>query len=392
MDKGSLVGRTIAAPVEFSFDVALKLTPEGDHILHQPLEPADQLDLYSEVWLEQMRRGQPGLALEDLLLRTLPVGAREDRIRCEGLLVEATSPSGETVSRRFGLDALSHVALRGAASLVQSGDLQPDQNYYYELIVRRAAVDCGVPESASDVGGSFAVQHPPLDYLEYPLPSLLAQSDAVGPVGGWCPVIYSHDVFLRASRSSRRGASKEPPEESGAVILGLPCSCPETGEFFLVATDIIELEETTQSTYSLAFSARTWSRIQAEVEKQQARTSTRALRLLGLSHGHNFFPCMLQGTDCRSCEKRENCGLTSVFISDQDQIWTRSVFVRQPWTVSHVFGLDSTGAQVHCLYGIQGGRMIERGFHLTPEIPDQLKGGGVGSLSSGSGANKREDT
>jgi len=392
MEKESTAGnecRAVTAPVSYRFDVALKLQPEGDPVLHEPIKQADQLDLYSEVWLEQMRRGQPGLALGDLLLRTLPVGLRPDRKNCEGLLVEATSPGGETISRRFGLDALAPVALRGAARLLQSGGLQPDQNYYYEIVARReGTADGGPVEPSPDVGGNFTVRHAPLDYLEHPLPPLLAQADAVGPVQGWSPIFYTHDVFLRADRCSRRGASRQPPEESGAVILGTPCSCPETGEFFLVVTDVLELEDAVQSTYTLSLSGRTWGRIQAAVRKRQARPETRTQRIVGQCHGHSFYPCMLQGKDCRGCDKRETCRLTSVFVSEQDQMWTRAVFVRQPWGFCHIFGLDNQGVPVHGQFGFQGGRMVQRGFYLIPEIPASLRGGGRGSAG---GEEQRED-
>ncbi len=391
MEKESREGvecRSLTAPLSYRFDVALRLEQGGNPLLLEPITESDRLDLYSEVWLEQMRRGQPGLALEDLLLRMLPAGLRQEGNRCEGLLVEATAPDGETVSRRFGLHALAPVAARGAARLLQTGGLQPNQDYYYEIVARPAGTaGPDAAEPSPDVGGSFTIQHVPLDYLEYPLPPLLAQADAVGPVGGWSPVFYSHDLFIRADGFSRRGAASDPPEESGAVILGIPCSCPETGEFFIVATDVLEMEDTAQSTYSLSLSGRSWGRIQAAVKTRQAQPGGSQKRITGLCHGHNFYPCMLQGKDCRDCEKLETCSATSVFVSDQDQMWTRGVFFRQPWCFSHVFGIDTRGAHVHGLFGFQGGRMVQRGFHLLPEIPASLSGGGPDPV----GEDQRED-
>lgn len=370
-------GSAVAAPAAHNFDVALKLQAEGTPVLHEPVLPADHEELYAEAWLGHLRLGHPGLTLEDLLLRALPVTVRQEESRCDGLVVEATAPNGETVSRRFGLDALAHVAARGAARLLQSGALQPNQNYYYEIVARQSVKGTiAEKEPSREVGGSFSVRRPPLTYLEHPLPPLLAQADAVGPVEGWSPIFYSHDAFIRADGCSRRGAAQQPPEESGAVILGQLCSCPETGEFYTVATDVIELEDAEQKKYSLAFSSKTWGRIQSVVKSRQANPASRAVRLVGQCHGHNFYPCMLEEKDCQVCEKRETCRMTSVFVSEQDQLWTRAVFVRQPWGFCHVFGLDARGNPVHGQFGFQGGRMVQRGFHLIPELPASLKGDG----------------
>ena len=112
--------------------------------------------------------------------------------------------------------------------------------------------------------------------------------------------MYTQDAFTRAEQFSRRGASDVPPTESGAVILGSLCACPDSGEFFVVATDVIELVDAEQTLASLTYSSRTWSRIQAVVKARQANPATRAERIVGQCHGHNFLP-NFDGHECEVC-------------------------------------------------------------------------------------------
>jgi len=217
----------------------------------------------------------------------------------------------------------------------------------------------------------------PLAYKTVSLPPLLEKARPVGQVDEWIPILYGDRLFLHMERLARRGAGSNTPVESGAVILGSLCSCPETGEFFVAATDAIELTDVEQTRYSLSLSGMTWGRIQAVLRARQSDPAGRTIRMVGQCHGHNFLPGVRlhegNGKDCETCPTRDNCDLTSVFASTNDQLWTRSVFTHQPWAFCHIFGLDARGGPVHALYGFQGNRLVRRGFHLVHDLDAELE-------------------
>jgi hypothetical protein len=153
--------------------------------------------------------------------------------------------------------------------------------------------------------------------------------------------------------------------ESGGIILGSLCTCPDCGEFFLIATDVIEVLNARETAVSLMYSDETWARIQRIVKARRANPATREERIIGQCHGHNFRPGHgTQRKQCKNCEKQAECRLTSVFVSADDLLWSRSVFARQPWAFCLIYGLNARGNKVHGLFGFRGGRLIQRGFYL----------------------------
>ena len=115
--------------------------------------------------------------------------------------------------------------------------------------------------------------------------------------------------------------------------------------------------------FSLSYSGKSWARIQAVLRARQAQPATRAQRIVGQSHGHNFLPND-GAPPCELCYKQELCARTSVFVSGDDRQWCRAVFHRQPWALCHIFGLNARHDQVDSLYGLSGGRLEERGFFV----------------------------
>ena len=90
-----------------------------------------------------------------------------------------------------------------------------------------------------------------------------------------------------------------------------------------------------------------------------------AVRMVGQSHGHNFLPCFGE-KECDQCEAQQRCAATSVFVSENDLLWSRCVFSRQPWAFCQIFGLDARGTPVQQMYGFRRGRLVERGFYVLP--------------------------
>ncbi|UCG13578.1 MAG: hypothetical protein JSU72_03615 [Deltaproteobacteria bacterium] len=353
----------------FTLAVAVRLQPNGPEIKREPITSLDLTDLYSEVWLAYLRSGHPATSYSQLSMCVLPVFREENRDRCDGFVVQARGPNRETTSLQFDIRAVYHVAQRASKRLLETSVLQPSSYLYYELVAeRRPTPPPSLPAAEGAGVGTFVNKHIPLKYLNLPLQPLLEEAKAVGSVDHWIPVFYTLDVLKMAERFSREGAKYEPAQESGGVVLGSLCSCPDSGEFFVLATDVIQLFDADQTSFSLTYSNKTWARIQQVVRTRQANPATRTERIVGQCHGHNFLPCAEKGKG-DGCEQRRTCQMTSAFVSEHDLEWSRSVFVRQPWAFCHIFGLDARGRPVHRQFGFRSGRLTERGYYLMERLP-----------------------
>jgi hypothetical protein len=152
------------------------------------------------------------------------------------------------------------------------------------------------------------------------------------------------------------------------VLVGPLCSCPRTGEFFAVVCEALEVRDAEEREFSLTYSGKSWARIQAVLKARQSQPATRAHRILGQCHGHNFLPAG-GAPPCEHCAGAEVCTRTSVFVSPDDRLWCRAVFSRQPWQLCHIFGQSARGDGVGSLFGLRDGQLRERGFHVIPGLP-----------------------
>jgi len=130
---------------------------------------------------------------------------------------------------------------------------------------------------------------------------------------------------------------------------------------------VLEATNADGTKFSLSYSSRTWSRIQAVLRARAARPATRAHRLLGQVHGHNFMPA---GEPCEACATAEVCGRSTAFLSADDLLWCRAVFHEQPWQVSVIYGLNARGEAVSTFYGQHAGELVPRGYHLIDDSPE----------------------
>jgi hypothetical protein len=156
---------------------------------------------------------------------------------------------------------------------------------------------------------------------------------------------------------------EDTPVETGGLLVGPLCSCPDTGELFAVVTDVLEAEHADQSTHSLTFSAATWDQLESQLSVLQQQPRARRHRILGQVHGHSFLP--FEGAEaCEACATREVCTRSSAFLSEADIAFCKSLFPAQPWQLSHVFGLDARGRGVEAFYGQRGGELMPRDYRL----------------------------
>jgi hypothetical protein len=353
-----------------ALSVALRLDENGPEVALEGVTEADLAEAVTEAWLQCcLRKGHPDVAIDDFHPRLLPL-VRKDGPRCSGFALEIDTPSGETARCEFTARSVASAATRAAQRLLNAGGRKADETYYYELLASRRPMLPVPPHDGAEKIGTFTVtaKHPPLTYLRVPLPPLLRRARTVGQVDQRdMHVFYTEEALARTERFARKGAAQEPPIETGAVQIGPLCSCQETGEFFVVVCEALEVLDAEGTEFSLTYSGKSWARIQTVMKVRQSQAATRAHRIVGQGHGHNFMPAN-GAPPCEHCHKVKECTRTSVFVSLDDRTWSRAVFSRQPWQLCHIFGLNARSEQVQRLFGLCDGRLLERGFHVIPEF------------------------
>jgi hypothetical protein len=349
-------------------EVLLRAEASGPPLAREPVGAADLSDAVAEAWRDQcLRRGHLEQALAEVPVALSPLYADEEPgAPCRGFALELELPDGQVHRQKFSLKCLRPVAVRAAKALLEAGILGQEQHYFYELAVVELSGH-GPPQPAGSPSFSLNVKSPPPACLRVPLRRLLESASAVDMLDDAVfPVFFTAAALAKAETCSRQGALSVPAVESGGVLVGSLAYCEEANEFFAIVRDVFEVNEAEQTAFSLAYSGQSWTRIQAILKARQAAHPTQAERLLGQCHGHNFLPN--DGNRCDQCDKRPVCGLSSVFVSQDDQTWMRSVFARQPWALCHIFGLNARKEPVEQLYSLKDGLWQPRGYFVLPEF------------------------
>jgi len=216
------------------------------------------------------------------------------------------------------------------------------------------------------VAVSVTLRSAPLSFLKLSFRELLERAAPVGLLDDdqAPPVFYTQAALGLSESCSRRGA--QAGVESGGALFGSLAACPESGEFFTIVHDVVEVLDAQEKTFSLSYSGRSWQRLQKIQEARQAAYPECASRMVGQAHGHPFMP--RDGQVCSECERRATCSLTSAWVSREDQSWHNAVFARQPWALCHIFGLTARGEPTHQLFGLKDGRLQPRGYYLLPDF------------------------
>ncbi len=361
-----------AAPeaTDCKLGIQTTLGPKEDAIDEEPVTEGDLVEQRHELWFEcGPRRGRPDLALEDLVVIVRPRYLREDSApRCRGFALEGWRPDGRGLRCEFGRESLEHVANRATKRLREAGTVGDDQLTYYHLTAAPANGNADAETPLPTAAGVRAVvRRAPLVYEERLLAPFLEHSTSQGvdEVRLHYPVFYTDEALARVERIARSGGDRVPAVETGALLVGPLCSCPETGEMFAVVLDAIEAVDADATALSLAFTPATWERVHAVMRARAAHPTTRAHRILGQAHGHNFGPVDAERS-CEECEERPTCTKHTAYLSGQDIDWTRATFSGEPWQLGHVFGRDARGGPVDTFYGLFGGVLRARGFHVIP--------------------------
>ncbi len=356
--------------ISHEMTVVLRRKPGGPELARTRLTDADLLDGFSELWLDNiLRKGRPNYSVDDLKFRATPVTDNGDN-NCRGVVFEAETLDGHVFNSELSIDAIQDVALRLVHQQIEAGALKAQDTYHYDLLAEPRRV--AVPETEAS---PFKVtsKNPPLRTMTLPLAPLLRRATTVGTIDErMMPVFYVQSALAKADRFARKGGQEHPSIETGGAVIGPVCSCPQTGEFFVVVTDVLELVDAEGTKFSLSYTGKTWSRIQVVLRAMQSRPATAAYRILGQAHGHNFLPAG-GAPPCEKCHTLgpKECPRKSVFVSLEDRTWTRCVFSRQPWQLCHIFGLNAKKEEVEGLYGLRDNQLQPRGYHVIPDFdPD----------------------
>ena len=359
-------------PERWGLELAILPERNGPAVAQERVSERDLSDHHGELWFQGcVRRGFRDVPLDELAFEVVPIFQRSTG-SCTSFLVESTAPDGERICLVFTNHSLEHVAERASARLVADGVLEAGDLYWYRIVPRRVRSPADARPPGDGDGGAaplpagrlkLKAKRSSLTFLSRPLAGLLA---AAAPVDldehrFPYPVFYTAAAVEKAEALSRKGGQRSPPVETGALLLGPLCACPETQEVFAVVTDVLELLDAEQEKYSLTLSARTWQRIQTVVRARQSQPGMRHLRILGQAHGHNFLPGE-PGVGSLA-------GVTdSAFVSKDDRIWNSAVFSGQPYQLCMIFGLDADGQRVQKLFGLEDGRLLERGYYVIPQF------------------------
>jgi len=354
-------------PVHFA--LSIRRDKNGPETKRVPVPGAYLRDFQQELLLKYaLRRGMPGATLADMTIEMTPLCDGEGAgSLCRGLRVKVVNPRGDTFRQEYNVYLFSDVASRAVCDLVTEGVLKLEESYHYELVIDASVAASPGPELAGMSFGSGPKQEP-LQYLTRALKPFMTQGLPIGePTGEHFPVFYTADAYERAERFARRGADAQPPRETGAVLVGTACSCPESGEFFVVITDALEATDAEEAKISLSYTGKTWLRLQAILKSIRSQPDTRTYRFMGQAHGHNFIP--LDGAPpCEMCATAKVCSRTSVFVSPDDRTWTQAVFAGAPYALCHIFGLNARHDQVHGLYSLYENRLTQRGFYIISDF------------------------
>jgi hypothetical protein len=363
------------AAAEQALCVMLRLGQDGPTVGYESITDADWVPLRAEVWMSALlRRGFPDFPFEDLVAVARPVIPSGDR-RAKQVSLLTTDPKGRTVQVDFSIYAFEPVARRAMARLVRQKVLTTEETAkcYYSVVAAEEGEALAEPPQADAI--QVVPRRQPLVYLKKPIAPLMANAKPVGDTSDKAsyPVFMTAEALVKAERMARRGAAVQPPTESGAVLVGPLCSCPDTGEVFGVVYDALEVTDAQATHASLQYTGETWRRIQTIMAARQQAPSSRGDRLLGEAHGHNFLPPHREDITCPECKQRQTCTITSAFVSSLDLAFHHAVFARQPWQLCHIFGLDARGKGVHALFGQRDGGLLSRAFFVISEWKD---GGG----------------
>lgn len=383
--------------------IQLRTESGGPIVASELVHGRDIAEAMAELGFEAgLRCNGEALALSSLTARLRPVrpttgnASGQTGRTSTGFTLEAQSSLGQPVVRKFSRRVFEPVAARASRRLIESGELNEGDTYFYQLelpecsvgpvaiegnqvaaelrpiapYLARAQRISGDPEQGR-ADEAYAREQSKRDNVGSPPKVDVGNADDTkSPDDPDYAVFYTRSAFEKAERMSRKGAASNPPVESGGLLLGQLYFCPETSTLFSVIEDALEASDSTATTYSLTFSAATWERLHAVIRARQRQPATRNQRILGQCHGHNFLP-YAEGETCDGCPAQGSCEFSTAYLSESDRRWCRAVFPREPWQLSHIFGLTPRREHTSAFFGQRGTELERRAYYIVDDLsPD----------------------
>ncbi len=346
---------------DWAFSVQLRARSGEPLLAEEPVRDADLMEARGETWFNGfLRKGFHDVPLDAVDMRHAPITTSG---RCVGFSILAEcAGTGTRAVQAFGPVSMTHVAQRAADRLVADGVLREGDTYRWAL---EAAPAEAPPPDLADDGLRITTSVQPLSYASVPLAALLSRARHMGePADGCFPVVFTEPAHDKAWHYARKGAACTPAVETGALLRGRLCACPDTGEMFVTVDDAIEVSDATQSEFALIYTTGTWSQVES---LRQRFDVADGVRLVGQSHGHNFG---LEGEPCALCATARECSRTTVFVSAADRAFMRAVFAGQPFALCWIAGTNARREEVAKLFTLRAGALQPRGYHVIDDVQD----------------------
>lgn len=342
-----------------TLSIEIRHEESGPVVETVPVGAADLVDAYGELWWKAfVRKGCAAQLPQEGAISLEPVFREGKPPYCAGFVLAAENQRGERTRCVFSRRSVEHVAQR-AVSTLRTGE-EADVLFFYDLRADHGAThQDSLPKSLEGTARG-------LSFSRLPLASLLAGAErSDNDIDSH--VFYTRSALEAAERASRRGGERDPPVETGGLLVGPLCLCPHSGDVFCIICDVLEAKEAESARFSLSYSAATWNEIHAVLRARREVTGMEAHRILGQTHGHNFLP-MGGAEPCEACSQQAVCSRSTAYLSTADLKWCRAVFSGQPWQLSHIFGLNARGEKVDAFFGLAGGCLAPRGFHVLDDF------------------------
>ncbi len=258
----------------------------------------------------------------------------------------------EPVVKKYGILPFASQSQSAAQGLLAQGVLKANERFYYLVSAfpitptTSAATESRVPGKRKF---QTSVRRPQLEFVQKRAPACpgaTAKDLGEALFDVYVPRHVIDDILRQVKKSGER--------EQAGFLIGYLGRDPATHRPYCVVTAQAQATEGVESTCtSFRFSERTFLAAHRLLElRGQAQE-----RIVGWQHSHTW---------CAQCGKRDQCTVSTVFWSPDDQMVHESAFP-QPYQLGLVVGLDpKRSADPYSLkmYGWQDATIFERPFRV----------------------------
>jgi proteasome lid subunit RPN8/RPN11 len=294
---------------DFQFYAELE-SPVGERLRDVRLD-VDWIPALRWAVFEQAVRNEPPAAKRVARPRIEPLWSPDgEPPYIRGVTIHSVESGADPVE--FPLTYFFGAVTAASAGLVDSGELQPGQEFDYRIYALSGGRNEDSLESTAEI--SPVDDAPAIVRREL---ATVTNGGAETTVAGRMPIVFSERVLAEATEL----AASADDVETGGILVGKLCRDPD-GTVFSLVTAQIPAEHTSSTQHSLRFTPETWVSVDAAVRLRNHDETT-----LGWWHSHPFF--------CRKCTplQRAACPFSKPTFSAADRDVHREVF-QQPWNVA----------------------------------------------------------